>query len=578
MRPSEQIITLLGRVGPPSWVIPGLDIDMNFLTGQYYGGNLSDLLSVTRAAPATTYAENSAGLLVPFTANTLRLTNKGLLVEEARTNIVFWNRDLTNAVWTKSNITVAKDQTGADGTANAASSITAASANGTVLQSITFASSSRLQSAYMKRLVGTGNVDMTTDGGTTWTTVSGSINSAGYTSVVIPAQTLANPTVGFRIVTSGDSIAVDFVQNETGALRTSPVANTSGATTRSADNMIAAGALRSALLGSAASFLFIGGGTLQTGTAMSMLIGNGGSGTSATLISSNSTTTIRSVQNSVTLGATFGSGTSTGVTKAALGWDASGRSLVGNDGTVGSDSQVVLGNTGNINIGWHPGNLTGYDGFIQRIGAARTRKSNTILKGWTAADVLQPLVTVDGNSLAKGNINGVTPWSATLATNLGTWFVSNYSVVAATTEQRILGETAAQADYRLNRPKNIAVLWEITNSLYFGDDAATAYAAYRQWCLDWKAAGFKVVAVTALPRNDGVPQPAMENSRQTANALVVANWPTFADALLDIGSDATIGVYGSELNTTYYQADKVHLTSAGNAYFESQIRPVVLSL
>src|SRR6185503_12026866 len=127
-------------------------------------------------------------------------------------------------------------------------------------------------------------------------------------------------------VTSGDSIAVDFVQNETGALRTSPVANTSGATTRSADNMIAAGALRSALLGSAASFLFIGGGTLQTGTAMSMLIGNGGSGTSATLISSNSTTTIRSVQNSVTLGATFGSGTSTGVTKAALGWDASGRS------------------------------------------------------------------------------------------------------------------------------------------------------------------------------------------------------------------------------------------------------------
>jgi len=559
-------------------VIPGLDIDMNFLTGQYYGGNLSDLLSVTRAAPATTYAENSAGLLVPFAANTLRLTNKGLFVEEARTNIVFWNRDLTNAVWTKSNITVAKDQTGADGTANAASSITATSANGTVLQSITFASSSRLQSAYMKRLVGTGNVDMTTDGGTTWTTVSGSINSAGYTSVVIPAQTLANPTVGFRIVTSGDSIAVDFVQNETGALRTSPVANTSGATTRSADNMIAAGALRSALLGSAASFLFIGGGTLQTGTAMSMLIGNGGSGTSATLISSNSTTTIRSVQNSVTLGATFGSGTSTGVTKAALGWDASGRSLVGNDGTVGSDSQVVLGNTGNINIGWHPGNLTGYDGFIQRIGAARTRKSNTILKGWTAADVLQPLVTVDGNSLAKGNINGVTPWSATLATNLGTWFVSNYSVVAATTEQRILGETAAQADYRLNRPKNIAVLWEITNSLYFGDDAAIAYAAYRQWCLDWKAAGFKVVAVTALPRNDGVPQPAMENSRQTVNASVVANWPTFADALFDIGSDATIGVYGSELNTTYYQADKVHLTSAGNAYFESLIRPVILAL
>jgi hypothetical protein len=61
----------------------------------------------------------------------------------------------------------------------------------------------------------------------------------------IPTQTLANPTVGFRIVTSGDQIAVDFVQNENGAFGTSPIPTTTTAATRAADVADAIGALRS---------------------------------------------------------------------------------------------------------------------------------------------------------------------------------------------------------------------------------------------------------------------------------------------------------------------------------------------
>jgi hypothetical protein len=53
--------------------------------------------------------------------------------------------------------------------------------------------------------------------------------------VTIPVQTLANPTVGFRIVTSGDAIAVDFVQNETGTGASSEIATTTAAVTRAAD-------------------------------------------------------------------------------------------------------------------------------------------------------------------------------------------------------------------------------------------------------------------------------------------------------------------------------------------------------
>ena len=142
------------------------------------------------------------------------------------------NRDLTNAAWVKTNVTTVKDQTGIGAVTSSASRITASAGNGTCLQTITLASSARFQTAYVKRLVGSGVVEMTTDNGATWTAVT---VTAGWTRVSIPTQTLANPVVGFRIVTSGDSIAVDFVQNENGVFATSAIWTTTAAVTRAAD-------------------------------------------------------------------------------------------------------------------------------------------------------------------------------------------------------------------------------------------------------------------------------------------------------------------------------------------------------
>lgn len=158
----------------------------------------------------------------------------GLLLEGSRINIVLHNRDLTNAAWTKTNVTAVKDQTGIDGVASSASKITATSANGTCLQAITTGSTQRAQFAYVKRITGSGTINMTMDNGSTWTVVT---VTAAWTKVTIPPQTLANPTVGFRIVTSGDAIAVDYVQNEAGAFESSPLATTTGAVTRAADSL-----------------------------------------------------------------------------------------------------------------------------------------------------------------------------------------------------------------------------------------------------------------------------------------------------------------------------------------------------
>jgi hypothetical protein len=227
-----------------------LALDLNFAG---YGSFLdsvsgsSSLVTFTRATTATYF--DSAGVLqtaaidaARFDYNPLTLALNGLLLEEARTNVVRWNRDMTNVAWTKTNITPLKDQTGIDGSANSASSLTATAGNGTCLQAITLASSARGQSSYVKRLVGAGTVEMTTDNGATWTAVT---VTSSWTRVTIPAQTLANPTVGFRIVTSGDSIAVDFVQNETvvsAVIATSAIATTTVPVTRAIDSAILSGA------------------------------------------------------------------------------------------------------------------------------------------------------------------------------------------------------------------------------------------------------------------------------------------------------------------------------------------------
>ena len=126
--------------------------------------------------------------------------------------------------------------TGLDGIANTATTLTATAANAIILQPITLASAARCASAYVKRRTGTGTISFTQDGGSTWTDITSQINSSTWSRVPITA-TLANPSVGFKISTSGDAIDVDCVQNEAGAVATSPIVTTTAAVTRNADSL-----------------------------------------------------------------------------------------------------------------------------------------------------------------------------------------------------------------------------------------------------------------------------------------------------------------------------------------------------
>lgn len=159
----------------------------------------------------------------------------GLRSEESRVNRALYSRDLTQTgSWTKSNATATLTATGIDGVANTASVVTATAGNATVLQSVTNASTARTLSVFLKRRTGTGNIDITLDGGLTWTTQTITSSWARYSIT----QTLANPSFGVRIVTNGDAVDVDVVQCEDGSFATSPILTYGASATRAADTIV----------------------------------------------------------------------------------------------------------------------------------------------------------------------------------------------------------------------------------------------------------------------------------------------------------------------------------------------------
>lgn len=104
---------------------PGATFGADFRAGRYKLGRRQYRhpsaipgWSFTRAS--TGYAETSAGALVPFASGAPRITDRGLLVEQASTNLLLRSQEFDNASWTKTDITVtANDATAPDGTLTA---------------------------------------------------------------------------------------------------------------------------------------------------------------------------------------------------------------------------------------------------------------------------------------------------------------------------------------------------------------------------------------------------------------------------------------------------------------------------
>lgn len=234
---------MTGAVVEPFTYRPGIHLD--FTRDLHYARSATGL-TVTRGfsnlftftGDNKSYYMGPAGLLIPSVTNTPRIEYTaageclGLKMEFTRTNLGLHSNDGTNAAWTKSNCTAAKTATGPDGVANSATTLTATAGNATCLQSITSASATRANSVWLKRRTGTGNIDMTVDGGTGWTTKTITTSWARYE---ITQAAVTNPNFGLRIVTSGDAVDFWCEQIESAAFGTSAIPTTTASVQRAAE-------------------------------------------------------------------------------------------------------------------------------------------------------------------------------------------------------------------------------------------------------------------------------------------------------------------------------------------------------
>ncbi len=176
--------------------------------------DIGPTFGITRALATATRIKSDGNMKTGVAADTARfdhdpvtLASLGFLIEETYIQLAADTGDVSDdAVWVPTNMTKGSDSvTDPTGNANTNVRLTAAAGNATLLQTITSAQDTYIYGQYMKRVTGTGDIDITLDNGVTWTTKT--LTSEWQRFSGTDAEE-TNPVFGVRIVTSGD--AIDF--------------------------------------------------------------------------------------------------------------------------------------------------------------------------------------------------------------------------------------------------------------------------------------------------------------------------------------------------------------------------------
>lgn len=208
-----------------------------------FGAGLPPSSTFTRASKAWGYDAN--GDVVEYANNVPRFVcceipraiagslvhngvSGGLMVEEAKTNSILYSNDLTNAAWTKTNMTAIASM---PPSANQHTDLTATANGATVTQAVT-AATGGVFSVDIRRLTGTGDVSISIDNFSTETVQP--VTTDWQRFELRGAGT--NPTMGIKLATSGDVVQVRLAQHEAAQFGTSPIYTTATAVTRAIEN------------------------------------------------------------------------------------------------------------------------------------------------------------------------------------------------------------------------------------------------------------------------------------------------------------------------------------------------------
>jgi hypothetical protein len=140
--------------------------------------------------------------------------------------------------------------------------------------------------------------------------------------------------------------------------------------------------------------------------------------------------------------------------------------------------------------------------------------------------------------------------------------------VGGQTMQTILANAAnADAMYDAGYTKNFLFIRAGTNDINAGRTAQQIHDDLASYCTGRQTTGFTVIAFTISPNT------AYDNTvRNAANALILADWETWADGLVDVSS---LPVAYASLPDYHYIGDGVHYTSAGEAEIATLAKTVL---
>lgn len=147
---------------------------------------------------------------ITFTRASSATYYDGKTFAKAEENLLLRSQDYS-ATWTVTNLTPVTGKTAPD-TTSTATEFTASAGNATLTQSITAVAGDYTFSVWLRRVTGTGNVDISANSGGTWVTQS--ITSTWTRFSVTQTLPAGARTPGVRVVSSGDAIEVWGAQME----------------------------------------------------------------------------------------------------------------------------------------------------------------------------------------------------------------------------------------------------------------------------------------------------------------------------------------------------------------------------
>ena len=231
-------------------------LSLDFANSRYWAKGtaspFADIAGLTVNRSSVGYAEKLDGSLVQFPSNTARITDRGLLVEEARTNLLTRSQDFVSAPWVNTGGTVnvtANAALAPDGTLTATQFDVAAGDSRRDNTNVPVAASTTYTfSLYVRAITGTvtiriGGFDGTNSLATPDTVVGTEWTRMTYTFTTAVGATTFNARIRNSQAASGNaqSFYVWGAQVELGSFATSYIPTTSASATRAIEQISLSG-------------------------------------------------------------------------------------------------------------------------------------------------------------------------------------------------------------------------------------------------------------------------------------------------------------------------------------------------